>query len=476
MAEPVLVAPAPMMPPPQPAMTQATMAQPMMAQPMTAQPTMMEPSAAQQPSVEPGGGAQPPAQDQSTAGEFAIEPEAFEFEPEFDEHESRWGYLEGSFGEYEAGQPTATTACPPYQRGEVQKSATRQGHLPSDVIRHPRGVLIADFVVNARTPKSALRMDPELRTWLNELIQVVASNPSTRIRVIGYSDCVGRENNNTVLRRGRAQRMLQLLRQLAGSQNWKLLGPRIKAEAAPTGDYVADNATVEGRAQNRGVLIVSDRVVDMKGTVITAKKINSPFARSWEGPSSPLDALNKFFDAFTLVDMGLAIAGVAAAEAFMLGAGIVIAPIAPFVAIAAPHEAALNEHRKRQMLEGLSRGIVLGADGRSNKWIIEHGFVKQWPDRNIHYPRHEKELQNIYNASLIAGLAHGRQFSTVAIKNLFTFATSQMTDYAKSEFLGYPNTMTGDQWVAYSKTWNNRKWHDYYRLVAAIVSRQIKFR
>jgi outer membrane protein OmpA-like peptidoglycan-associated protein len=468
-AEPVVVPP-PMAPPPQPAMAQATM-----AQPMTAQPTMMEPPAAQQTTIEPGGAAQlPPAQDQPTAGEFAIEPESFEFDSELDEHESRWGYLEGSFGEYE-GPPAAATACPPYQRGEVEKSRTQQGHLPLDVIRHPRGLLIADFGVDWRTPRAALRANPELRAWLNELIQVVAANPSTRIRISGYSDCVGRENNNSFLRRGRAQRVLQLLRQLARSQ-WGLLGPRIKAGAAPAGDYVADNATAEGRAQNRGVLIEHTRAVDMQPTVITAKKINSPFARSWEGPSAPLDALNKFFDAFTLVDMGLAIAGVAATEAFMLGAGIVIAPLAPLVAVAAPHEAALNEQRKRQMLEGLSRGIVLGADGRSNKWIIEHGFVKKWPDRNIQYPAHEKELQNIYNASLVAGIAHGRQFSTVATKNLFTFVTSQMTDYAKREYLGYPNTMTADQWVAYSKTWSERKWHDYYRLVAAIVSRQIKFR
>jgi outer membrane protein OmpA-like peptidoglycan-associated protein len=402
-----------------------------------------------------------------------IAPEPFEFDTEFRDFEG--GSFESAFSEYESGKPQPVTSppCPPYQRGEVEKSRTQAGHLPSAVIRHPRGLLIADFGVDWRTPRATLRTHPELRAWLNELIQVVAANPSTQIRITGYSDCVGRENNNSFLRRDRAQRVLQLLRQLAGSK-WGLLGPRVKADAAPAGDYVADNGTIEGRAQNRGVLIEQTRIVDMRPTVITGKKTISPFAAAFEGPSSPLEMLNKFFDGFTLVDMGLAIAGVAATEAFMLGAGIVIAPIAPLVALGAADEAALNELRKKEILEGLSLGIVLGADGRSNKWTIDHGYVKKWAVHDLNYPEYGKQLQGLYNTSLVAGLAHGRQCSTVATKNLFTFATSQMTDYAKREYLGYPNTLTGDQWIAYSRTWSAKKWENYYRLVAAIVSRQIK--
>lgn len=433
-----------------------------------------EPQAAPQ-SPEPTGTGQAPAQDQPTEGEFAIEPEMFEFDPELDELEGPWAQGEGAFDKYEAPSPPKAATCPSYQRGEVEKSRTQQGHLPSDVISHARGLLIADFGVDWRTPKSALRNDPQLKSWVNTMIQIVAANPTTQISVKGFSDCVGRENNNRVLRLGRAQRVLKLLHQLAGP-NWRILSPRIKAEAAPASDYVADNATVEGRAHNRGVLIEHTRTIDMKPTMVTGKKTISPFARAFEGPSSPLDIINKVFDAFTLVDIGLTIAGVAAAEGFMLAAGIVIAPFAPFVAMGAMHEAAINELKKKQMLEGLSLGIVLAADGRSNKWIIDHGYVKKAPVHNLVYPERGKELQQIYNTSLVAGIAHGRQFNTVATKNMFTFVTSQMTDYAKREYLGYPNTMTGDQWVAYSRTWSARKWDGYYRLVAAIVSRQIRFK
>jgi outer membrane protein OmpA-like peptidoglycan-associated protein len=469
-------APSYMEPPPPPPVIIAAPPPPV-AQPLVAEP----PPAPMPPAADPTAAAAPTAQVQAAApnqpassGEFFIEPEMFEFTPEFGEYEGEWGEREGGFGEYE-GEPAPTTgACPPYQRGEIEKSHSPQGHLSSDIIQHPRGLLIADFGVDWRTPNAALKNNPELRTWLNTMLQIAHGNPTTRIRISGYSDCVGNEKNNAFLRRGRAERVARLLQQMAGPY-WKELQPRIAfIGAAPAGDYVADNSSVEGRAQNRGVLIEHTRTVDMGPTRITGRPTISPFAKVFEGPKSPLDALNKFFDGFTLVDMGLSIAGVAATEAFMLGAGIVITPLAPFVALGAPHEAALNELRKQQILEGLSLGIVLAADGRSNKWIIDHGYVKKWPVRNVVYPEYGKQLQGMYNTSLVAGIAHGRQFNTVAVKNLFEFLTSQMSAYAKSEYLGYPKTMTRDEWLAYSKTWSDRKWDGYYRLLAGIVSRQIK--
>ena len=91
--------------------------------------------------------------------------------------ERGWGEYEGGFDEYETpppgigpgSAPGPAAACPPYQRGEVEKSKTQQGHLPSDFIQHPRGTLIADFAVDWRTPKSSLRRDarcaPGSRRW-----------------------------------------------------------------------------------------------------------------------------------------------------------------------------------------------------------------------------------------------------------------------------------------------------------------------
>ena len=138
------------------------------------------------------------------ANALNLRPEAFEFDPELDESERGWGEYEGGLDEYETpgpgigpgSAPGPAAACPPYQRGEVEKSKTQQGHLPSDFIQHPRGTLIADFAVDWRTPKSSLRRDAALRAWLATMVDVVRANPTTRIRISGYSDCVGRENNN----------------------------------------------------------------------------------------------------------------------------------------------------------------------------------------------------------------------------------------------------------------------------------------
>ena len=182
--------------------------------------------------------------------------------------------LEAGLNEYERGQSHGfgRTVCPPYQTAEVERSRTEQGHLPVDVVEHPRGLLIADFGVDWRTPKPSLTREAALRDWLKLMIQIVRANASTSIRISGYSDCVGRENNNKFLRHGRAQRVRQLLQQLAGPQ-WGELSKKIAfVGAAPAGEYVADNATVEGRARNRGVLIEHWRIVNVEPKVVPCRQ------------------------------------------------------------------------------------------------------------------------------------------------------------------------------------------------------------
>jgi outer membrane protein OmpA-like peptidoglycan-associated protein len=67
---------------------------------------------------------------------------------------------------------------------------------------------------------------------------------SIKLRIYGYSDCVGAEKDNKELRRRRAEQAYELLD--------KDLQKRVEfAIAAPAGEYVVDNKTRQGRATNR---------------------------------------------------------------------------------------------------------------------------------------------------------------------------------------------------------------------------------
>jgi hypothetical protein len=226
-------------------------------------------------------------------------------------------------------------------------------------------------------------------------------------------------------------------------------------------------ATPDGRnwmfsdSASPGIIYLPIDRHDMDRTIIQAKKTISPFAKEFEGPSSPLDKVGKAFDVFQMIDIAAAIAGIAAGELLLLGVGIAIAPFALFVAIGGPHEAALNELRKKQILEGIGLGIVLTADGRSVQYIASHGYVKKSPVPSINYPQYGKQLQGIFNESLRVGIIHGRDFNTVARANLWKFIGAHLNNWAKSEY-------SGDR-----KNWTDTRWMNWYRLCAGIVATKL---
>ena len=208
------------------------------------------------------------------------------------------------------------------------------------------------------------------------------------------------------------------------------------------------------------------RVIEGDEHVIEGRKtIQSPFAQEFtvqKGASDPVvDTFNKLFDAMQLIEIGLGI----------LGAGLPLGPVLlipimtaqQFILVGAPHESAIRDLQKKYILEGLTRGIVLAADGRSPQWIQSHGFTQKVPINSITYPQYGKHFQGLYNTALVAGIAHGQQFNTVASKNLFVALRTRMTDYARSEY-------SGD-----SGSWSGSKWMDYYRLCARILENRIKF-
>jgi len=132
--------------------------------------------------------------------------------------------------------------------------------LVADVIRHPRGLLIADFGVGWSGIKAATRKEKLLQDWMAE---ARANLYSIILRIYGYTDCVGEVKHNVALRYARAEQVYKLLD--------KDLQSRVDfMGAARPGEYVADNKTKEGRAKNRGVIIelfrLREEIIDITDT------------------------------------------------------------------------------------------------------------------------------------------------------------------------------------------------------------------
>jgi hypothetical protein len=140
-----------------------------------------------------------------------------------------------------------------YEPGEFVRSRSDAGVLAEDVSEFAPGrLLVADFGVDWRSPKAAATSSAKFKEWRTEF----ETTPEYSLKVLGYTDCVGKERHNMLLRRGRARKVAAALGPGARA--------RSTAEAAPPGSYVNDNASTENRARNRGAIIEFERKFDME--------------------------------------------------------------------------------------------------------------------------------------------------------------------------------------------------------------------
>ena len=162
--------------------------------------------------------------------------------------------------------------CSNYEQGEIDDSHSESGILGNDIILEPGRIIIADFGVDWRHVKNIAKTSPTLQSWF----QIFESNPSYSLKIVGYSDCVGSENNNTHLRQGRAKRVEDLLPAGAKSR----VGFR---GMAALGDYIGNNTTKEERAKNRGVVIEFSQSFDFEPEEIAVEppKYCGPDSTEW---------------------------------------------------------------------------------------------------------------------------------------------------------------------------------------------------
>ncbi len=93
-------------------------------------------------------------------------------------------------------------------------------------------------------------LKPQAASHLGALVKFVRSHPHAPVLVVGYTDDTGAAGANLLLSRQRAQAVANTL----ATQG--IRAGRIRVEGRGEADPIASNATAEGRARNRRVVVI----------------------------------------------------------------------------------------------------------------------------------------------------------------------------------------------------------------------------
>jgi outer membrane protein OmpA-like peptidoglycan-associated protein len=162
--------------------------------------------------------------------------------------------------------PPLATRVTPMPTGSASRVATPNVvcTVPASVTLVPGGVesRLLTFVQNPDTKlqettwfnidrlsfdTGSAKLSPDAQAQLNNIAAILTSCPNVRMTIGGYTDNVGSPEGNLRLSRNRANSVVVQLVDRGVSRN------RLTAEGYGEESPVADNSTVEGRAQNRRV-------------------------------------------------------------------------------------------------------------------------------------------------------------------------------------------------------------------------------
>ena len=148
----------------------------------------------------------------------------------------------GSDDGYDRAEADPPSACP-LQRlpGEITRSRAPGGVLPIDVVEGVDMLTVQDFAVGSDVLPSGVAT---AKGWQRVMSQLTG-DPTSRVAVTGFTDCVGSDAENASLRKRRALAIVAAMPALV--QQRVILG------FPTTTDFLDDNSTIEGRARNRAV-------------------------------------------------------------------------------------------------------------------------------------------------------------------------------------------------------------------------------
>jgi outer membrane protein OmpA-like peptidoglycan-associated protein len=92
-------------------------------------------------------------------------------------------------------------------------------------------------------------LTPRSRAQIADVARILSAYPNARVQIGGYTDNTGNEAANLALSRGRAESVMNALRENGAA------AANITAEGYGSQNAIATNATEEGRAKNRRVTL-----------------------------------------------------------------------------------------------------------------------------------------------------------------------------------------------------------------------------
>lgn len=135
------------------------------------------------------------------------------------------------------------------QQAELQAELAKQAEVKQVTDENGLQAIQVTFNSGILFPTNGTTLSATARTDLSKFAASLINNPGTNVQIYGYTDDTGTLAVNERVATGRADAVRNYL------LNSGVAASRLSAEGLPMQDYVASNATAEGRAQNRRVEI-----------------------------------------------------------------------------------------------------------------------------------------------------------------------------------------------------------------------------
>lgn len=135
------------------------------------------------------------------------------------------------------------------QQAELQAELAKQAEIKQVTDENGLQAIQVTFNGGILFPTNGTTLSASARTDLSKFAASLINNPGTNVQIYGYTDDTGTLAVNERVATGRADAVRNYL------LNSGVAASRLSAEGLPMQDYIASNATAEGRAQNRRVEI-----------------------------------------------------------------------------------------------------------------------------------------------------------------------------------------------------------------------------